>query len=79
MSYITFNIAVECSVTRSENRYYLLDFIAKEFYGSKLPLNRVFLGVFIKHYIEEKEIIRDSATKTIRDLISIWIEQARIP
>ena len=72
-------MAVECSVTCSNNRYYLLDFIANYFYGSKLPSNRDVLGVFVKHHIEEKKKIRDSATKTIGDLISILIEQARIP
>ena len=71
-------MAVKCSVTCSKNRCYLLDFIAKKFYGSKLPSNRNVLGVFIKHHIEEKEAIRDSAAKTIRDLIPILIEQARI-
>ena len=72
-------MSVKCSVTRSKNRYYLLDFIAEEFYGSKLLSNRDVLGVFIKHHIEEKEAIRDFATKTIRDLVPISIEQARIP
>ena len=58
-------MAVENSVTCSKNRYYLLDFIANDFYGSKLPSNRDVLGVFVKHHIKEKERIRGSATKTI--------------
>ena len=71
-------MAAECSATRSKDRYYLLDFVAKEFFGSKLPSNRDVLGVFIRHHIEEKETIPDSTTKTIRDVILIWIEQACI-
>ena len=67
-------MAVNCGVTCSNNRYYLLDFIANDFYGSKLSSNRDVLGVFVKHYVEEKETIRDSATKTIGDLTSILIE-----
>ena len=44
MSYIAFIMAVECSVICSKNRYYLLDFIANDFYGSKLPSNRDVFG-----------------------------------
>jgi hypothetical protein len=67
------------SATRSKDIYFLLDFIVKEFNGSKLPSKRDALGVFIRRHIEEKQTIRESAANTIRDLIPIWTGQARIP
>ena len=47
-------MVVECSVTHSKNKYYLLDFIAKVFYGSKLPSNCDVLDVFTKSIILKK-------------------------
>lgn len=67
------------TVTRSKDKYFLLDFIVKKFHGSKLPSNRDALGVFLRRHVEEKETIRESATKTIRDLIPFWVGKARIP
>lgn len=67
------------TVTRSKDKYFLLDFIVKKFYGNKLPSNRDVLGVFLLRHVEEKKTIRESATKTVRDLIPLWEGQARIP
>ena len=35
--------------------------------------------MFLRHHIEEKKKVHESATQTIRDLNPIWVGKARIP
>lgn len=72
-------MAVSERATRSQNKYFLLDYISKDVSDNKLPSNHDVLGVFMRRHMEKKKTIRESAIKTIRDLVPIWTGKARIP